>query len=233
MTTWLWIGFSGMVLGAIAIAVLTTKAPEGERHHGVTSFFVCLIAAAAYLAMAFGQGDITVGGKEIFVARYVDWAVTTPLLLLGLLTLSLPLAKRRDSRERTAFLGSVLGADLFMVVTGLLATISTDSTQKWVWYAISCLGFLYVLYAIWVPCLAAATEQGKGVRALYQRLAFWLTGLWLVYPVLWVLGTEGTGELTLQDEVGAFAVVDVSAKAVFGVLLVSGVIALHGKARKS
>lgn len=76
MTTWLWIGFSGMVLGAIAIAVLTVRTPQGERHHGVTSFFVCIFAAAAYLAMAFGQGEIVVGGKDIFVARYVDWAVT-------------------------------------------------------------------------------------------------------------------------------------------------------------
>src|SRR5436853_1920756 len=88
--TWLWIGTGGMALGAVAIAVSGRSLREDERHHAVASFFVCLIAACAYFAMANGQGIIGVGDREVFVPRYADWLLTTPLLLLGLAMVALP-----------------------------------------------------------------------------------------------------------------------------------------------
>jgi len=41
--------------------------------------------------------------------------------------------------------------------------------------------------------------------------------------VLWLLGTEGTGAIGLTAEVAVFAVIDLSAKVGFGLLLVTRV----------
>ena len=221
MEAWLWIGVAGMALGVISIAWLTIQSPEGERHHGVTSLFVCLIAMIAYLAMAFGQGSVEIDGKEVFVARYIDWVLTTPLLLLGLLTLGLaPLARGGDVRNRNALIAGVLGADVVMIVTGFLATVSPLDAQKWVWFGISCLAFFYVIRTLWGPVYKEAVKNKTG--GLYIKLLGVLSLLWFVYPVLWVLGTECTDTISLNAEVGVYAVIDVTAKVLFGLMLVAG-----------
>lgn len=225
------VGCGGMALGAVAIAVMGRKAPQGERHHFIASFTVCLLAAASYFAMANGQGVIQVGDREVFVARYIDWVITTPLLLLGLLMIALPvLAKGNDTgRERNALIAGVIGADIFMIVTGIIAALTLNDTVKYAWYVISCGAFLVVLAVLWGPVRAAANAQGAEVAALFQRLAIVLTSLWFVYPVLWLLGTEGTGALSLTGEIAVFAVIDLAAKVGFGLLLVTGVLRLaHG-----
>ena len=58
---------------------------------------------------------------------------------------------------------------------------------------------------------------------LYTRLLGILTVLWFIYPILWVLGTEGTGAIGLTGEILVFAVIDVLAKVGFGIVLVMGV----------
>lgn len=220
--TWLWIGTGGMALGAVAIAATGRSLREDERHHAVASFFVCLIAACAYFAMANGQGIVGVAGREVYVPRYADWLLTTPLLLLGLAMVALPkVAPGGDTRERTALIAGLLGADALMIVTGLLASLSSDDTVRYVWYTISCGAFLAVLALLYGPVLKAAGASA-GHQALAGRLARVLTGLWFIYPVLWLLGTEGSGTIGLSTEIAVFAVIDLSAKVGFGLLLVSG-----------
>lgn len=224
--TWLWIGFAGMTLGALTIAGLGRRLPHKERHHAVASFFVCLLAAASYFAMANAQGvTTTADGREVFYARYIDWAVTTPLLLLGLLMVALPPIVRGDDsgRDRNALVAGVIGADVFMIVTGVIAALTADETVKYVWYTVSCGAFLAVIALIFGPVREAARTQGESVFGLFKTLAGTLAVLWFIYPVLWLLGTEGTGAIDLTSEVFVFAAIDLSAKVGFGILLVTGV----------
>ncbi|MBJ7333655.1 MAG: bacteriorhodopsin [Thermoleophilia bacterium] len=223
--TILWAGTIGMALGAIIIAAIGFRLPKAERHHVTASFFVCAIAAVAYYAMATGLGTITVNGNEIFFARYADWVLTTPLLLLGLITVGIAaVAGGEAGRERAGLIGFVIGADILMIVTGFVAALDNDD-DKYVWYAISCVFFLLVLWAVYGP---VKEYVSSAMKPLYVRLLTILTVLWLIYPVLWLLGTEGTGTLDLTGEIAVFAVIDVIAKVGFGILLVTGV----GKAAK-
>lgn len=238
--TWLWIGTAGMALGAVAILVLGRGLGK-HSHHAVASFFVCAIAASFYLLMAQGQGDLVITAKDvsltpdgiavdvesrlIYFARYIDWIVTTPLLLIGLLGIGLAAVKTagEEARQRTGLLTGVIGADILMIVTGLFGALSLNSTHKYVWFTVSCVFFLAVLYVIWGPVRASAKAQGADVAALYDKLLFILTGLWFIYPVLWLLGTEGSSTISLNSEVAVFAVIDLLAKVGFGLVLVTGV----------
>lgn len=225
--TWLWIGFAGMVLGAVAIAGIGRRARGEDSHHFVASFFVCLIASVAYFAMANGQGIIDLDGRSVYVARYADWLFTTPLLLLGLMMIGLPkLRQSDDSRSRTALVAGVMGADAVMIITGLLAALSSEDAVRYSWYAISCGAFLAVLGLIYGPVRSIAKAQAGTTPALYETLLRMLTVLWFIYPVLWLLGTEGTGTIGLTTEVGVFAIIDLAAKVGFGLLLVTRVAAL-------
>jgi len=236
--TWLWIGTIGMALGAVVIYALGSK---GSQHHRVASVFVCAIAACMYLLMAFGQGDVIVTQNNLFFtpdgvvdiesaslvywARYLDWVFTTPLLLIGLLTLGLRAVSGHGEavRDRLGLVAGVVGADVLMIITGLFGALSMNSQHKYIWFAISCGFFLAVIAAVWGPVRAAAAEQGGGVAALYTKLAGILTVLWFIYPILWLLGTEGTGTISLDLEVIVFTIIDLTAKVGFGILLVTGV----------
>ncbi len=232
--TWLWIGCAGMTLGLVLILALWRSVPGVERHHVVVSGFIVAVAALAYFAMANDQGRTFVEDRVIYYARYIDWAITTPLLLLGLMTVGLPrLRKPEDARERNALIWGVIGADLVMIVTGAIAALTVDDGVKYVWYAIGCIAFFVVLYAIFVPIRTAARERGPEAAGLYDRLLFVLTALWFTYPIVWVLGTEGSEVLSLTTEVGIFAIVDVLAKVAFGLLLVRGVASLPEEASRT
>jgi len=229
--TWLWIGTIGMALGAVVIGLIG-RGLGAQAHHAVASFFVCAIAACAYLLMARGQGDILVtqtdvlltpiGGvvkstdKVVFVARYVDWVVTTPLLLIGLIGVAVKQGAGRG------LVGTAIGADVLMIVTGLFGALSINETNKYTWFVISCVFFLLVLAIVWGPVRAMAAEAGGETAALYSKLLAVLTALWFIYPVLWLLGSEGTGAISLNAEVAVFAVIDLLAKVGFGLVLVTG-----------
>jgi len=133
------------------------------------------------------------------------------------------LRQGEDGRSRTALLAGVLGADVLMIVTGLLAALSADDTVRYTWYAVSCGGFLAVLALLYGPVRRIARAQPGTTPALFETLLRMLTVLWLVYPVLWLLGTEGTGAIGLTAEVAVFAAIDLTAKVGFGLLLVTRV----------
>ena len=52
----------------------------------------------------------------------------------------------------------------------------------------------------------------------------WLTlPSWLVYPIVWIVGSEGTGALGLSQEVGIITIIDLIAKIGFGFYLLANV----------
>lgn len=224
VSTWLWIGAIGMAAGLVLILALGRSLAPEHKHHVVVSASVLAIASLAYFAMANGQGAFLVHGRLVFYARYIDWVFTTPLLLIGLMTVALPrLQSAGQARDRNALLGTVIGADVLMIFTGLFGALTADTTVKYLWFAFGCIAFLVVLYEILIPIRAAARDRGPEHARLYDRLLWTLMVLWFVYPIVWVLGTEGSQVIGLSGEVGIFAIVDILAKVGFGLLLVGGV----------
>ncbi len=215
-STFLWVGVAGMALGAAAFLAMSLSA-KNHRDHYVITFFVPLIAAASYLAMALGSGITTVGSREVYYARYLDWVLTTPLLLLDLALLAMPFA----SRNRGTLIGGLIGADVFMIVTGLIATLSNNDTMRWTFYIVSCVALLAIYFLLFGQVRAEAASQSAESLTTFNSLSSILVVLWLFYPVAWLLGTEGLKLFGLDIEVAAFAIVDVIAKVGFGFILLS------------
>ena len=89
-TFWLILGVLGMGLATAYFAYLGTQAPpEGRYFYWITTA-ITLFAFISYLAMATGAGAIVLDdGRRFYYFRYIDWLVTTPLLLLDLALLAL------------------------------------------------------------------------------------------------------------------------------------------------
>jgi bacteriorhodopsin len=224
----LWLGTAGMFIGMLAfIAMGWGENNERMQEFYIVTIFIAAIAFVNYLAMALGYGAtvVTVGGEEklIYWARYTDWFFTTPLLLLDLGLLAG--ATRNE-------LAALVGLDAAMIGTGAVATLTGDlaggagavstEVQRLIWWGVSTALLLVLLYFLFGTLSEKARQLPQSARSTFSTLRTMIVILWLVYPVWWILGTEGLGVLpNLGIETLGFAVLDVTAKIGFGFVLLN------------
>ncbi|MFB6244479.1 MAG: bacteriorhodopsin [Halobaculum sp.] len=215
----LWVGTVGMALGTLYFLWegWSVRDPEEQEYYVVT-IFIPAIAAASYFSMATGFGVISfdagqgMGETVIYWARYADWLFTTPLLLIDLCLLA-------DADRNTIY--TLIGLDVFMIGTGVAGALAREGqTVRIVWWAISTGALLVLLYVLFGTLSEQASRLSTDRAALFSQLRNLTIALWLLYPVLWILGTEGGVELFgLGVETALFAALDLLAKVGFGFLL--------------
>jgi bacteriorhodopsin len=196
---------------------------QQKRLFHVVTAFITLFATLSYFAMATGDGvsyhhiinkipvkngpDLKVDiYRQIFWARYVDWTVTTPLLLLDL-----------------AFLAGLNGsdiivaivADIVMVLTGMFGAFGINKTQKWGWFAMGCVAYLVVVALLAVNGRKTAAAKNARTARFFAAIGGFTLVLWTLYPVVWGFG-DGARILDVDGEIIAYAILDVMAKPVFG-----------------
>jgi bacteriorhodopsin len=188
--------------------------PKQQEFYIIT-ILVPGIAAASYLSMflGFGLTQVEVGGigtLDIYWARYADWLFTTPLLLLDLGLLA--------GADRNTIAGLV-GLDVFMIVTGLVGALTQVYTFRFVWWLVSTIAFLFIIYYLYSTLTAKVADLDEDTQSTFKVLRNLVLVLWSVYPVLWIVGTEGLGLVPLYGETLGFMILDVLAKVGFGFIL--------------
>jgi len=201
----------------------------------VNAGMVNMVASLAYLAMATKHGYTTrCNGRDFYYARYVDWIITTPLMLYDLAVIG-----GTDFNTRIF----LIGIDIIMIVSGLIGSLVENSgagfgnsNEKWAFFAFSMLCFIPILYFL-------CSNNGDGKQSLlgdlcsglgvfcsnitsnepraktYQRAMNLTVITWIVYPIIWIL-SEGTQTISVEGENIAYTVLDILAKSVFGWLIV-------------
>ena len=218
MQEWLWVGCIGMAIGAAAILWLGKQRTGAEQTHSIVHGIVPIIAAVSYFAMVTGQGSIVIhtpGSDEtvrnIYFARYIDWAFTTPLLLLGL-----SLTAMHGLRKRWGVIFGLIASDLLMIVTALFFGITSDLWARWMWFTISCGAFAGVYYGIWVQLKQLNSLASVDVQKAFKSSAVFLSVIWLLYPLVLAFGTDGTSQLSPMLTTAALVVLDLVAKVAYG-----------------
>ena len=216
--TWFWIGAVGMLAGALILFAIGGKRTRDEEGHTLLHGFVPLFASIAYFAMAAGEGAVTLPGGRVFVyARYIDWSVTTPALLLGLSMTALNGVNRRVS-----LVAGLLTADVVMIVTGLFFGLAQDPVAKWVWYISSSIAFLAVYYVLLGDLRKEAMARDDARRRAYSRNLPILGVLWLLYPVVVILGPDGYGVWSALFATASLTIIDLAAKVGYGLVATAG-----------
>ncbi|EPQ26327.1 uncharacterized protein PFL1_05976 [Pseudozyma flocculosa PF-1] len=218
---WLWAVFS--IMAATTIGVLAWSTVEARRHRAFHYLFAAVLATAsvAYFSMAsdLGATPITVEflhgagtgsgvagrpTRQIWYARYIDWTITTPLLLLSLLLITpMPLSS----------IWVVLFFDVLMVVCGLVGALVRTS-YKWGYFTLACAALFYVLYSLFGPGVRGAGQYGSAFRNAYVAGISYLGFLFLLYPISWGL-SEGGNVIGVSSEMVFFGVLDLLTKPAF------------------
>jgi len=220
---WFWTAFAIFALSGMTFLLLGFLRPATDRIFHYISAAIVLIAAINYFTLASDLGFVPIpvewhrDGREsglmrqVFYTRYIDWFITTPLILLNLL---LTAAVPWSHILFTIFMASGT------VICGLVGAL-VPSTYKWGYFAIGLAMFTYVIYVIALPARKHATALGSDISRTYSMCGAWLLFLWILYPIAW--GVSEGGNVITPDSEGAFyGVLDVLTKVGFGFLLLWG-----------
>ena len=149
------------------------------------------ISFITYMAMATGEGitwkhntvhqphkhvpDTTQHYfRQILWMRYVNWFLTNPLVLINLALLSgIPGAHLLIS----------IVADLVMLSAGILGTFAPNRSVRWVWFVISCVGYLTTVYQIGVHGSRAANSRDSQRKRFYGTCASVTLLVKVLYPM--------------------------------------------------
>jgi len=223
----LWVVFVVMVIASAVFSFRAWSIPVSKRLYHVITTLITITAAISYFAMASGHATnyhcTTVKDhhkhvpdthhdvcRQVFWARYVDWSITTPLLLLDLCLLA---------GVDGAHTLMAIAADLIMVLTGMFAAYGQEHTvQKWGWYAIACIAYLFVIWHVAVHGSKMVKAKGDRVTKLFGSLAAFTLILWTIYPIVWGIA-DGSRKASVDTEIIAYAVLDILAKPIFGIWL--------------
>ncbi|KZV69524.1 family A G protein-coupled receptor-like protein [Peniophora sp. CONT] len=211
-SNWLWVVFAIMLVSNFGFAIWTFARPIGTRTFHYMSVLILATATIAYFSLASNIGGTPVPvqlrgrglTRAVWYARYIDWTITTPLLLLQLLLgTGLPLSE----------IFAVIFFDIIMIVTGLVAAL-VPSGYKWGFFLFSCMSFFF----IWGVLIGTGRQSAYFISPeagkAYTRGALFLIFVWMLYPIAWGL-SEGRNVLHPSGEMIFYGILDILAKPVF------------------
>lgn len=157
--------------------------------------------------------------------RYMDWSITTPLLLLK----TVSVLKIQPGQAKSAIFW-LLFADLFMIVTGYVGEqqLTADGHvmvgDKLIWGAVSTIGYIIIPIILWNLWKRFKDTVQPEERNAYKWLALATVTTWGVYPIGYILTTIdgfnlnyihiGFSIFDVINKVGAGVIVYLAAKKV-------------------
>jgi len=147
--------------------------------------------------------------------RYVDWLLTVPLLLIELI-----LVMQLPSGEASGKMWTLGLSSALMVALGYPGEVQDDPAGRWFFWAMAMVPFMYVVYELLVGLSEASQRQAPSVASI-TAIARYLTAFsWLTYPFVYMIKGVGlSGAMATALEQVGYSLADVTAKAVFGILV--------------
>ena len=206
ITTWFAVGALGMAVGTAIFTGGLFRADETARKYYATLALISGIAAVAYVLMALEVGAVSVGDRIVYVPRYIDWLLTTPLLLLYLAMLV-------DADRR--LIGQTIAVNVVVILGGLGAAL-LSGVARFALFAVGGLAFVVLAYLLVGPL--TERSRGQATESLFRGLRNLTVILWSIYPLIWLLSPPGFGLLTVLTNVLLVVYLDLVTKVGFGLI---------------
>ena len=150
----------------------------------LVSGLITFIAAVHYFYM---RDYFVASGESPTFFRYVDWILTVPLMCVEFYLIT------KKAGGKLSTLWKLILASVVMLVTGYFGEgLDVSPTMQWVWGLISGIAYFYIVYLVWAGEISKlAANSGGAVKKANNILAWFVLVGWAIYPVGYILGTEG------------------------------------------
>lgn len=177
------------------VEALRTTSPQ-VRHIMNIETAVSLVAGLVYGMFIEQAKRPNFDLRDIMPLRYLDWVVTTPLIILGIVLFYTGTGRAVDWR----LFAGLVGLDWAMLAAGYAGELGY--TERWIGLALGFVAFGGLLWLLWTTVAGFGRPMG----------VFWIFAvIWSMYGVAYMLEEE-TKNIT-------YNILDVISKALFGVAL--------------
>jgi len=217
------LGFVGMAAGTLWFFLARNDLRPDLRPIATYAAVITFVASIMYFVMKdvvqFPGGTVTEVEVEATTSlRYIDWLITTPLLLL-----SFALVVAMAGPLKRGLVTKLIIADIIMIATGYLGEVGEPgSLGNYFFFTVSTLAWLYIVFVVWQIKLPGAEAHIQ--RAVTAMKWFVIAG-WAIYPI----GTSiqefielsgGDAGLAIGIAAIIYVVADVLNKVGFGIVAV-------------
>ncbi len=218
------VSFMGMLGGAFYFALIQSTLPVDKQNVAVTSAVYCMMAAVmyAYINYKFGIGtDALRNGQYPTELRYIDWLITTPLIvnkfpeLLG-------------GEEAGAIALLVIVADVMMILFGFAGETSINAAKGstaagWALFGVGCLAWMFIIFVLYSAVSNVAAKKLGPIRVGLSRLKLFIVFGWLIYPLGFMLTlVSDSSDMRVAREL-VYNIADLFNKVGFGVVAIYAV----------
>ena len=215
------LGFAGMAAGTLYFLLVRSDLSVKVRSVAIYAAVITFVATIMYYLMAVNVnngGDIS----GTVVIRYVDWIITTPLLLLEFAIIAALAGKIKKG-----LVGRLIIADIIMIVAGFLGeTVGRPGDPAvYVWMIISVLAWIWII----IEVLGVKATGNDFAATAVKTMKYFVVIGWSIYPLgtaiqqFMSLGSEpGSLDLATAAAIAAivYIVADLTNKVVFGIVAV-------------
>jgi sensory rhodopsin len=178
--------FLVMAAGALYFALERDALPREYRAASTISAVYLFIAASNYYFMrtVVGQSvDLNTIATFPTELRYLDWLITTPLMLVMFTVLL--------GARNKAVLVVLVVADMIMIGTGYVGEVILNrngpSTEAWAMFLVGCLAYLVILYMLFSAISEAQEDALEPIANGLSRMKMFIIFGWLIYPLGFVV----------------------------------------------
>lgn len=194
---------------------------------GIVTFIACyhywvLLESfnEAYHTSVDETGVISVLGPTSTVNtsfRYLEWLLTVPLLLMGLVLVLGASLTREETYTRCVQLG---GLATLMILFGFPGEITSSPTMRWVFWSLAMIPFFVIIFILYVGLSEAIGSQPRTTQGLVKLARFITVTSWSLFPFIYLFPMFGfNGSCAFTAKQIGYSCADIIAKPGFGILI--------------
>ena len=182
------LAFMAMAGGSLFFFCMRDSVIPRYRPTMVVSAVILFIAALNYYFMKDWYAQSVAGGLNSFPTsfRYIDWILTTPLMLI-----KFPLLLGLGGNG-TSFMVKLVVLDLIMITFGFFGEILiTNPVLHYSFFAIGMLAWVGIIYLLFSATSNLPERFPPVVRKCVQAMALFVLVGWAIYPLGYMLPSLG------------------------------------------
>lgn len=163
----------------------------------------CVTIASASSFLYFVMGTIALSGRDWHFVRYIDWGITTPLLIFALLYLC---KLKSPSIKMYAHLVIVD----WLVILCAYISIRADGPLQYILPVTGFVGMFYIFIR-----LVGELRKGCGnnlIQSVYNTLLVLTAIIWGLYPLVWAISPSYLALIDRPGDLFAYSFLDLFAK---------------------
>ena len=182
------VSFIGMLGGTFYFTLIQSTLPLEHQKVSISSAVYCLMATIMYgfINYKYGIGtDALRNGDYPTVLRYIDWLITTPIIVN-----KFPELLGGDEAPAIAIL--VIVADVMMILFGFAGETSINAAKGstligWAMFGVGCLAWMFIIFVLYSSVSELAAKKLGPIQRGLSRLKLFIVFGWLIYPLGFLL----------------------------------------------